>query len=451
MELKLYTFSKRRNSTARPTSSGISIDVKLKRSTSILNPVFLLQGDVEEFLFYDYAYYNGRYYFIDDVTVENADIVSISCSVDVLATYKTEIGSYTCFVERSASNYDILVYDKYLSSRTTSVVKTSTISGSLPWWSNDGTFLVRCIGQQSNASSVGISTFAVSKNQLLQMLDFLFTDSNFDFLSDTSVKSFFNPFQYVVSVEWFPFTDLAFRTGTLSDRIRLGWWDTGVVGAVVNKTSITFSETIELPTSAYNDYRRYSSDWTSLKLFVPSCGAGYLSPSECNNTLRVAFSIDIATGDALVKVFNENTNYLICTMSGHFSSSIAIGQLQTHELSAMKNASSALSDIMKLDIFSLFDKAVDSTIQMAQPTPCINGSAGNMGAILASPFISLTMLQYEGKDTPTTVLGRPCCSNIQLGTLTGYVKCAGASIPLESYSSERDSVNKYLNGGFYYE
>ena len=77
MELKLYTFSKRRNSTARPTSSGLSINVNLKRSTSILNPVFLLQGDIEEFLLYDYAYYNGRYYFIDDVTVENADIVSI--------------------------------------------------------------------------------------------------------------------------------------------------------------------------------------------------------------------------------------------------------------------------------------------------------------------------------------------------------------------------------------
>lgn len=451
MTLTLYVFSKKKNSTARPTSSGTSFEVKLKRSTSLLSPEFLLSGDIEEILLYTYAYWDGRYYFITDITLETDNLVSISCRVDVLATYKTEIGAYTAFVERSASSFDEYVYDKYLSAKTIAGVKTSTVSSQLPYWSNEGTFLIRTIGKQVNASSVGISTFAVSKTQLLSILDFLFTDSNFDFLADTSVKSFFNPFQYIVSVDWFPFTSLAFRSSTLSDSIWLGWWNTGVVGAIVDKTNIVISETIDLPTPLYTDFRRYSADWTALKLFVPSCGACYLSPSECNNTLRVAISIDIATGDALIKVFNDNTSYLICTMSGHFSSSIAIGQLQTHEISAMKNATSAIGDLLRLDIGSIIDKAVDSTLQMAQPTPCINGSAGNMGSILASPYISLTMLQYEGKHFPTSVLGRPCYKNIILSTLSGYIKCAGSSISLESLDEEKIEVNNYLNGGFYYE
>lgn len=451
MTLTLYIFSKKRNSTSRPSSGGTSIEVKLKRSTSILSPVFLLSGEIESYMLFTYASWDGRYYFITDMEIETNNLISISCRVDVLSTYKTEIGSYTAFVERSSSSFDEYVYDKYLSAKTIAGVKTSTISGQLPYWSTEGTFLLRTVGKQVNASSIGISTFAVSKNTLLQILDFIFTDSNFDFLADTSVKSFFNPFQYILSVDWFPFTDLAFRTGTVSEYVWLGWWNTGVPAAVVNKTNIVFSETIDIPTPLYTDFRRYSADWTVLKLFVPSCGASYLSPAECNDTLRIAFSIDIATGDALIKVFNENTSYLISTMSGHFSSSISIGQLQTHEISAMKNAVSSIGDLIKLDIGSIAEKAIDTTIQMAQPTPCVNGSAGNIGSILASPYISLTMLQYEGKNFPTTVLGRPCYKNLTLNTLSGYIKCAGASVSIEGLEAEKTEVNAYLNGGFYYE
>lgn len=81
MTLVLFTFAKKKNSTARPSSSGTSFEVKLKRSTSLLSPEFLLSGDIEEILLYTYAYWDGRYYFITDITLETDNLVSISCRV----------------------------------------------------------------------------------------------------------------------------------------------------------------------------------------------------------------------------------------------------------------------------------------------------------------------------------------------------------------------------------
>lgn len=449
MELILYIFSKRKNSTARPSSGGISINVNLKNGTNVLNPAFLLTGDIEAYQLYNYAKWNDRYYFINNIQLERNNLLSISLSIDVLATYKSEIGNYTCFVERSASDYDIMLNDNYLSQRLTSAVSTTSLSSPLPRWSETGSFIVRTIGQASNASSIGITSYSMTSNQLYQVLRFLFTESNFDFLVDTSVKSFFNPFQYIVSVDWFPFNVIAF--GTSVDTVKLGWWDSGINANIVDKTSLNFTIDVDLPESVYSDFRRKSMYWTILKLNLPGAGVIYLNPYECSHTLSIFYAIDIATGETLIRVYNKNSSYLICTASGKMSSSISIGQLQTNEVPNIKNALSGIGSLLSGDIFGALNSVVDTTINTAQPTPCINGSAGNMGAILNNPRITISMNQYESKDFPLANCGRPLMQNVRIGSLTGYVKCGNASLNSEALDTVKDAINNYLNGGFYYE
>ena len=114
MQITLYTnFSKKRNSTKQPTGTGTQADVVFKDGCSIDNPVFLINGVA---LGVNYLWFNGRYYFVDDIVLGNNNIYELHCSIDVLATWRSYIGSYNAFIERSDSSYDTKVNDRLLSS-----------------------------------------------------------------------------------------------------------------------------------------------------------------------------------------------------------------------------------------------------------------------------------------------------------------------------------------------
>ena len=103
--VNFYNFAKRENSTARP-SGGTSFNCILKSESSIINPTIELQLSIDTAPSYNYAYipsYN-RYYFVKEWTFNNR-LWSASLSVDVLATYKTEIGNSFLYVTRSSAAF----------------------------------------------------------------------------------------------------------------------------------------------------------------------------------------------------------------------------------------------------------------------------------------------------------------------------------------------------------
>ena len=71
--------------------------VNLKEGTSIEKPTFLLRGDLFSC---NYVQAFNHYYFVDDIKSVRNGLTEIDCSMDVLATFKTEIGSYNALIER---------------------------------------------------------------------------------------------------------------------------------------------------------------------------------------------------------------------------------------------------------------------------------------------------------------------------------------------------------------
>jgi len=89
MQITLYeNFAKKDNSTLRPSIGGTVIDCFLKNSTSITNPTFVLT--VENFNI-TYVKWDDRYYFVSDIMSIKNGVIELSCSLDVLATYKEQI------------------------------------------------------------------------------------------------------------------------------------------------------------------------------------------------------------------------------------------------------------------------------------------------------------------------------------------------------------------------
>ena len=114
MNITFYSINKKQNSTKRPADSGVTYDCKLKEECSILTPNIKLDLGLSTAPSFNYAYISdwGRYYFVKNWTFYNR-LWEADLEVDVLGTYKTEIGNSSMYVLRSASNYDTNIIDTY--------------------------------------------------------------------------------------------------------------------------------------------------------------------------------------------------------------------------------------------------------------------------------------------------------------------------------------------------
>lgn len=102
-----------------PTEIARYDNVTFVESTSIENPIFIIGGvtDIAEFCNINYAYLPrlGRYYFVDDITMETGGRVALKCSVDVLKTFSPDIDSMgKTLITRQANKRDLLLPDSML-------------------------------------------------------------------------------------------------------------------------------------------------------------------------------------------------------------------------------------------------------------------------------------------------------------------------------------------------
>lgn len=454
MNLETWSFSKRTNSTARPASAGRVYNVYLKEDTSIEHPHFIIGTGIDSNI--NYCLAMGNYYFIDDIVMLTADQSELVCSIDVLATHKDAIGAYTCHIDRSASTHNAYLIDDALSA-TQSVVSETLATTDLFNFDATGCFIVRIVSP--GGSPTGITSWVMSQGDLETLLDFLTTESNFqDVLTDSIVKTFFNPFQYIVSIKWFPIAknDIA----GVSDTLKIGWWQ--LSGSFKRLTSALFYDnvTVNKPTNYYSgDFRAYTQNFTRLIADLPNIGIVELDPMMLSGTIRARVCIDWITGEMRVTFGSEGTQGGVTTMIDGFSTytgtlgvDINVGQttgMTGQVLSAaggMAIGEAALSGLVAgvTDIISGIKNAI-------QPTSSVIGSSGNKASIISNPRLLLYIRNYGCGEFPNVVYGRPLRANRQISTLSGYVKCLGASISLAAPDTEMATVNSYLNGGFYYE
>ena len=108
MDIIVYTgFSKPINSTKRP-SGGQTVSVFLKHPTSVVNPTFRITGFNTA---WNYVQWGSRYYYVRDIIFMTETQAEYVCEIDVLATYKNEIGASSQYVVRAASAYNGAITD----------------------------------------------------------------------------------------------------------------------------------------------------------------------------------------------------------------------------------------------------------------------------------------------------------------------------------------------------
>lgn len=435
MQITLYNLAKRRNSTKQP-SKGTNITVNLKEGTSYFNPSFILNFNPTGF---NYLSWDNRYYYITNIENTRNGIYTISCELDALATYKSDILGTTAFVLYSSSNYDVGIPDTRLSTKPNYIVKTNVVTYPI---AGNPLYVVTYIGES------GASMKGVTEKSLAALQNALSTNAFAELFVDSSKavsKMLSNTAQAITGCTYVPRCS---TSGRPMDIILAGGYNTGASGTLVNRHDFA-TTSISIPWNFSSGDFRNRSQYTSLLLLLPCYGYLQLNTDNYigNDSITIDVFQDSATGTIAYVgkdfycVANMGCNVQISTTTqGNLTSgisSIASAGLQalTNPISALGNVFNAVTSSMATNVGSV-------------------GSYGNTVAMDSTLNIEIVVISHDTNVEPSdmaTNYGRPCNKVLSLSNLSGYVQTANANVVTTATKQYKEKIDSLLNGGVFIE
>lgn len=462
MEIVLYNLIKRVNSTKQPqASSGNTYQVHLKYETSIDRPTFRLYND--GLPDYNYLKAFGRYYFITTIVSVAENMWDITAKLDVLATNRKNIGNSTLYVERASNRYDVSLIDTFFPAQ---VGRKTIVENGLSIFSNSGFFVIGLTGKPEANPKSAVTYYKLSKDEMKALLEYFYTDSNFtEVIKDSVTKGFFNPFQYIVSCQWFPFV---FSVGTGdSVSIKFGWWDdTGLVGHTIDSyVTLGVPNPLKIKVPRHytpNDDYRNSEPYTIYQLYVPFFGLISISASQLIDCTDIGYSLytDVNTGVGLLRIYgihSDGSQSIITDLTAQVGVDIALAQTGITIGSFVQSAVGGIAS-------AVTGSALGPVGAVAGSVSGVANAAGNLALSENSkntngvrsyvdfdPIAKLICFYYDCYIDGIAEVGKPLFEYVTINTIPGYIKCLNASINIEGHFEESVEINNYLNGGFFYE
>lgn len=462
MEIRLYkNFVKMVDETKRPSGDFVSKpNVRLKEQTSIMSPTFLL-SDYDSTYNYIYVPKWGRYYFVSDTTLNIEGLFEIHCEFDHLASYKPSIANYTCFVERASSRFDALINDPMVTQRQYIVHESDTRTDFDDTFNTAGSYILRTKAKNSN-SETGINCYALTKGQLGAFLNDCFNTSIygdvFVNVADEVLKGVFDPMDYVISIAWVPFIATLISGSNSTSKIKLGWWEVDAVGYSMLASAFTFNKDIELPNSFFNDWRDYNPLFTECKMILPCVGLVDFDPlqlcypDDTTVKLNILYSIDCSTGEGEVFIRQKSTDGKIVTIAKYKAntcSNVQLSQTTFNLTGSVKDTITALGGFASGNIPMTVTSSINAIGNIFKPVSSTMGVNGSKTSINNYFNVHVYIQHYGSKEAPGNK-GKPLCETVRLGTLSGYIQCAGASIDnIAGTLADKERINNSLNSGFY--
>jgi hypothetical protein len=483
MNVNFYTFAKKKNSTARPSSNPTTYACIVKEGCSVMAPAIGLDiGRLTSPSQYNYAYISdfNRYYYIEDWYWEKG-LWWATMSVDILASFKTIILQNTAYVSRASKTYDGLIMDSLYPSKSNFYNPTidywgnsSTQTVNTPWTNSpSGGFYVVGIINKDTSSVGAVSYYAFNSSQFAVFKGILLGDTTWTGIMTTNpdigenlYKSLFNPFQYITSILWFPFS-LPTGWGTQINILDIGWWEISGVYCTrltMFRCPITGSFRVtEHPQSSSRGRYLNSAPYSEYRAFFPPFGQFELEASKIVGyeftdgylTLGCNIEVDLITGTARLIIFLGNNELVHCTTQ--LAVQIQLAQIyseNTKEDTINKLINTGVSAVKEL-VFGAEDGGVlNSGVLDALSVGEIHFSqTGTNGSFAQfADYCFAVSLHHVMADDALADKGRPLCQEKLLSTLSpGYVMTIGAHIQIAGTEQEIRNINNALDRGVYLE
>lgn len=489
MQISLGTFAKRRNSTKQPASFTDVRTVNLKEGTSEDRPTFILSGDL---FGYNYVIWGTKYYFIVDIVSLHNGLTEVSCVLDVLATYKTEILASTQFVSYSSQAGSTWLPDTRIPVLKSTVTGRS-IASLASLFNTTGFYVLTATGKD------GCRSFACDSSHLNQLLDHInswqddivekisdgtyYTTVPYDFTStENAIESlgkmmiqsgtignaYSQAPSCIRSCIWVPFFASPFADG--GAQIFLGNFDCQLSPQPfkLKATPVTGSVNVNIPWQ-HSDWRRMYDD---VYLYLPLAGMIKLSGDSLTNVSSLTIEYSATATDGVVAYTVKAAGNIIGTFGGQCSANYPIGInqqasageiIQSVVAGAEKMVNAAINSTISpismtgagVGVALEGVAAVYDTANVANSThvSTIGGVGGGAGSGLDLD-IQCFVVSHDVAINPADMkdtMGLPTMKPMSLATLTGFCQCANAHVEAAAQVEELDALDAYLNSGFYIE
>lgn len=477
MKVILYGFSKRENSTSRP-SGGSSFNVRLKENCSIISPSLLFEAD-NNVVKYNYAYIPdfNRYYFISSWTTEGNKLWRADLTVDVLATYRNEIGNSTQYVVRSASRYNGEILDELYPATADVETITYKYGNGNPFNipTSDGIIIANIQNQVGN-STTGLTQVALMPiaSGSLSVGDFkkIFAGSEWT----ANDNYYLNPIQFISDMFYLPlsYTSIVadgdnFAPGvSYSEFLILGNNSIALPNFSINAPK-SFSGTITLgipkhPQASQRGMYLNTSRYSSLTLYFYTFGVIEIDADAWADKTKMYcnYNIDISTGKAILKL-KSDANTVLQSVEVDMRVPVSLFQQSKAVVEMGLNAAgSAVSAVGNIAAATQNPEAIGGAISSSisavgniYSAAKSNGSYSFINGIGSfidfQQDVALCGVFRKVVDDDNEDRGRPLCEKVKINTLSGYVMTTDADFKALATADEIQRVKSYMNGGFFYE
>lgn len=485
IKVHFYTFGKKSNSTAQPTGDGNVYDCTFLEGADILSPAIrlnVLHNNAVTAWNYCYIPDFSRYYFIQRWFFADG-MWNCVCAVDVLASWKSAIGSHSGYVLRCSSHSDGDIKDTFYPGKANPqhVIwpVSLAISGQTDWavYMSDGYFVVGIIGPNGKGN---ISYYVMDNSEFDTFCNIIYTNAadwshsvNITDISSDLLKVLFDPFTYVTSVMWFPISVTS--AGTVTDMM-LGWWPLHISGTLAGVDSCPILHykftPYQHPQAATRGNYLNSAPYTSITIDFQPFGLIALDANlVCGKEVDLYLVIDYVTGSACLRISTMGPNN---TETRLYSSNAQIGvPIQIAGRTAttgsmisgaagmlLETASAVTGTLGEVATFgsSIFNSISNITStgagianQLSEGFKRVSSTGSNGGRAYLDPNFYVSQDFIIVTDEDNAQFGRPLYQVKQISTLSGYVQMGDADIQMGGMAEEIDAVRAHMVRGFFYE
>lgn len=503
VNIRFYQFAKRSNSTLLP-SGGDNFVCQINANCNVISPKielnFVGSGGTGNPTLYNYCFIDDftRYYFIKSWTWAPGKWIA-DLTVDVLASYRQQIGDSTQYIVRSSAESDGSIVDTLYPTKAGLTVQKITAENPYNPDVTDGNFVLStvCSGYTGFGATtfwrLSAQAFDEFRTNMLSSADYLEIDSTE--ISTDLTKALFNPYQYCISCMWFPLT---LPLGDPSMEIAFGWWTVPVESSANCVTSgldmMYIYRVFQVPkhpqASARGMYLNIAP-YSRYTLYFPPFGEIALDGNKIGDASAIYCKvlIDVYTGTGYLFVstddpgddLNGMADNVIAMQSAQIGVPVSLAQLSY-------NTFDSLGELVQVGMNGLYGavnglmqtggKIVDAVGQALQGN--FSGAASSLSGVGESVASnvgdaaqsSLAEVQYKGNTGAVSIYntapylvarfyslvdddnedrGRPLCQKRQISSLPGYILVADADISLAATQDEINTIKSYMENGFFFE
>lgn len=441
-------FSKKENSTKQP-SGGTSYDVVFKDAFSITGGTVKLQVNFDTAKNYTAAKYGNSFYKVVDVVSTTNNIVEITLALDVLATYKSSIASYSCLLSRAPVTSEINYLPDDTIVNNLNVVHTHFFSSAIDVVSagfNSGSFILYLAGSNYNLG------FMFTLDEINDFFDKFFAINN-------------ARIEDLLKLKWIPVrkSDIPEDAYVPMTSIKMpGYTVEGINCYKLTNLSVKYNNrTYNIhsdiyTTSYYSDARKYDNNYTNtvLELFHKkhSIDSVHLRGTQ----LKLNLVLDLTTGilDCEVSVvYPDGKQVFLLNDSCDFSVEIPLNVAKTDVSAIASSILSTASNIITLNPVGTVQSALSLGNNIYKPPTTGAVPAGGLITNEVCRYIGLNIVQYGSTEKSPSTNGYPYykVKTISEINANGFYRFENPSIDIATLSSIRDEVNGFLSQGFYYE